>query len=85
MSKKERFACPCCGFLTLPERPPGTFEICPVCRWEDDNVQFANPEYSGGANRISLAQCRRNFAAFGAKSEDCRDAVREPLPDETPS
>ena len=26
-----RYACPCCGYLTLPEEPPGTFDICPVC------------------------------------------------------
>lgn len=29
--------CPCCGFLTLDER--GTFEICPVCFWEDDGQE----------------------------------------------
>lgn len=54
MTKRNRFACPCCSFLTLTELPPGTFEICPVCYWEDDNVQFADPEYVGGANRINL-------------------------------
>ena len=28
------YACPCCGFLTLPSR--GGYDICPVCFWEDD-------------------------------------------------
>lgn len=29
-----KFACPCCGCLTLDER--GGYDICPVCFWEDD-------------------------------------------------
>lgn len=29
-----KFACPCCGCLTLAER--GAYDICPVCFWEDD-------------------------------------------------
>lgn len=30
----RKFACPCCGCLTLEER--GGYDICPVCFWEDD-------------------------------------------------
>ncbi|HEY5317723.1 MAG TPA: CPCC family cysteine-rich protein, partial [Solirubrobacteraceae bacterium] len=30
-----RFTCPCCGFLTLPDPERGSYEICPVCFWED--------------------------------------------------
>src|SRR5436305_8121773 len=62
------YACPCCGFLTLEEPPPGTYEICPVCYWEDDPVQFDDPSYTGGANRVSLAQARQNFLDLGAAS-----------------
>ena len=29
-----KFACPCCGCVTLDER--GTYDICPVCFWEDE-------------------------------------------------
>lgn len=78
------FACPCCGFLTLPERPPGTFFVCPVCYWEDDDLQFGNPELTGGANRVSLVVAKSNFARFGASTPDAVSMVRGPKPDEIP-
>ena len=44
-----RYPCPCCGYFTLDAEPVGTFEVCPVCYWEDDDVQAADPAYEGGA------------------------------------
>ena len=81
----EMYQCPCCGYLTLSEESPGTFEICPICYWEDDNVQAADPNYEGGANQVSLNQARQNFAEFGASTRDAVTRVRRPLPEETPS
>ncbi|RQP21439.1 CPCC family cysteine-rich protein [Piscinibacter terrae] len=49
--------CPCCGFLTL-EGEYGSYAICPVCDWEDDPVQLANPASAGGANSRSLAEAQ---------------------------
>lgn len=80
----NRFLCPCCGYLTLDEKPPGTFQICEVCNWEDDNVQFDDPSFEGGANKQSLNQARINFARFGASSREHLSAVRRPLPAEVP-
>ena len=51
--------CPSCGFLTL-EDCYGSFAICPICDWEDDGVQLANPTSAGGANSESLAQAQQN-------------------------
>jgi hypothetical protein len=48
------YPCLGCGFLVFHE-PPGSYVICPVCGWEDDGVQAADPFYQGGANGISLA------------------------------
>ena len=77
-----KYPCPCCGNLTLPERAGGTYEICPVCLWEDDPVQLRDETYEGGANRVSLKQARKNYAEFGACEESLKDHVREPLPEE---
>ncbi len=76
------FPCPCYGYLTLPEEPPGTFFICPVCRWEDDNLQADNVNMQGGANRVSLKQAQANFRRFSKSDPDRRGEVRPPLPHE---
>lgn len=79
------YPCVCCGFLTLGEQPPGTFLICPVCDWEDDDVQAGNPTLHRGANTVSLEEARRNFAEFGAISKDALGRVRPPRPAEVPA
>lgn len=77
-----RYACPCCNYLTLPDPPPGTFAICPVCRWEDDNIQFDDVNYRGGANKVSLSQAQESFRRHGVSDLDRIDRVRPPLPEE---
>jgi hypothetical protein len=52
--RKELLACPGCGFKTIDSDIYGSYDICPICGWEDDNVQLANPCSRGGANRESL-------------------------------
>lgn len=79
-----RYPCPCCHYLTLTEPGPGTFEICPVCFWEDDDVQLDDPDYEGGANRESLNQARASFRAIGASSPAHLGAVRPPTDEEKP-
>jgi Cysteine-rich CPCC len=80
----DRYPCPCCGFSTLSEPPTGTFAICPVCRWEDDNVQYDDVNYEGGANRLSLRQAQASFRAHGKSDRQRRGEVRPPLPEEHP-
>ncbi len=65
----KKFKCSCCNNFTLESKPPGTFEICPVCYWEDDNVQFEDPDYEGGANEVSLNRARENYIKTGVSSE----------------
>ena len=78
------FPCPCCCYLTFDEEPLGTFEICPICFWEDDNIQNQDPTYEGGANGISLNQAKKNFIIFGAVKKGFIKEVRRPLFNEIP-
>lgn len=55
--------CPCCGFRTLTEEERGSYELCRVCGWEDDGVQYARPDYRGGASVKSLNEKRAAFFA----------------------
>ena len=85
MTKDEKgYPCPCCGFLTLSEGTHETFEICPVCNWEDDYVQYKDPDFKGGANKESLNEARENYKKFGALAQKYIKAVRAPFPDEIP-
>lgn len=52
------------------------YSICPICYWEDDPVQFEEPYYEGGANRVSLIQARINYKEFGACELDMKKYVR---------
>ena len=63
--KKLKYKCPCCGNKTLDEKPTGTYDICDICWWEDDPVQFRDHNFSGGANVVSLNQARKNFKKYG--------------------
>ena len=74
-----KFTCPCCGHETLDEAPPGTFNICPVCHWEDDDAQFKNPDFSGGANKVSLRAAQQNYCKFGACEERFIKYARPPM------
>jgi hypothetical protein len=52
------YPCPACGFEVFDE-PPGSYDICPVCGWEDDGVQLRFPAMAGGANKDSLCARQR--------------------------
>ncbi|MGI8996758.1 MAG: CPCC family cysteine-rich protein [Pyrinomonadaceae bacterium] len=78
MTRKEKYSCPCCGYKTLHQVPPRSWAICPICYWEDDPVQFDDPDYAGGANKVSLKQAQKNFAEFGTSEMEWRRYVRQP-------
>jgi ribonuclease HII len=80
----QRFACPCCGNYTLDLEPPGTFAHCEVCWWEDDAVQFADPEYKDGANAPSLHQAREYYRNLGVSDPHLKGHERPPRADELP-
>jgi Cysteine-rich CPCC len=54
------FPCACCGCLVFPE-PPGSFNICEVCNWEDDAAELEWPTTVRGANGRTLVESQRVF------------------------
>ncbi|MBR5302373.1 MAG: hypothetical protein IKU38_06030 [Clostridia bacterium] len=38
------------------------FDICDECGWENDPLQHDQPDYSGGANKISLNEARTAYS-----------------------
>nr|WP_156964226.1 CPCC family cysteine-rich protein [Trabulsiella guamensis] len=60
---EKRYLCPCCGERTLDKK--GHYQICCVCKWQDDPVQSSDPDYSEGANSMSLNEAKEIFKASG--------------------
>ena len=79
MNEVKKYQCPCCGNYTISEKPPGTYEICPVCYWEDDDVQYSDPGFEGGANDMSLNEAREKYLKIGAIGSEFLSKVRKPL------
>lgn len=56
-SDKNKFfspeICPCCGKSIVD-----FYGVCEICGWENDTYQSAHPDYSGGANRMSLNEAK---------------------------
>ena len=73
------FFCMCCGYRTFNSRPPGTYEICVICGWEDDPVQAADPDLAGGANHLSLRENQAAFLRGGAGSAQVIGPYRDDL------
>jgi Cysteine-rich CPCC len=77
----QKYTCPCCGYKTI-YREDTFYDLCPVCFWETDPYQLANPTYRGGANLPSLAEAQQYFILFGACEKEDVPKTRMPLKDE---
>ncbi len=71
------YSCPCCGYRVF-EAPSGSYDICPICCWEDDSVQLAFPDMAGGANNCSLLEGQRNYEEFEVCEASFKTNVRTP-------
>ena len=72
-----KYPCPCCGYLTL-SLPPGSFNICGICYWQDDVVQLRWAAYAAAANALSLIESQANFAKSPG-ADDRRDPGWRPV------
>lgn len=84
INKSGRYKCHCCHYYTFRQAPAGDYDICPVCIWEDDPFQLANPAEAGGANRFSLMQARTNFANYGVSDLELKHYAKRPNAEELP-
>jgi len=56
--------CPCCDFFSLEKR--ASYDICPVCYWEDDGQDLDALDVVSGPNHITLRAGRESFSRCGA-------------------
>lgn len=84
-ASRELGYCPCCGYRTLSAAPPGSYEVCPVCDWMDDPLQFRDADHVSDTNHVSLAEARENVREHGAcvpaaapSTQDPGDRERDP-------
>jgi hypothetical protein len=59
MEGENKVLCPCCGLGYVDAGHQN--DVCDVCYWEDDPVQFRDPDYRGGANKLSLNEARKEY------------------------
>ncbi|MEZ5429151.1 MAG: CPCC family cysteine-rich protein [Pyrinomonadaceae bacterium] len=77
MSDATIYPCPVCGYFVFDE-PPGSYAICPICFWEDDQIQLGYPLMAGGANSVSLFEAQKQFMREGASEYRFTGPVRRP-------
>ena len=77
-------ACRCCGCYTIGSKGDFSYEICDVCFWEADPVQAKEPDYAGGANRVSLNEARKSYGSHGVSDLQFLKNIRKPTLDELP-
>jgi len=56
---KYFYPCPCCERFLFTQN--GDYEICGVCKWENDKVQNQDPRFEGGANKENLIDYRIRY------------------------
>ena len=55
----EKILCPVCGEYVFDE--VGDYDICPICGWKNDKLQMKDPDFEGGANKMSLNQAIKAY------------------------
>lgn len=56
--------CPVCGKTVFSEK--NSYEICPVCEWENDFIQDMDHTLPGGANILSVNEARIEYFLSGS-------------------
>ena len=75
---KGNSKCPCCGYLTIPNKGDALAYICPVCMWEIDLFIKSDHEASDLNKGLSLKEARENYQKLGSVLENLEEYCREP-------
>lgn len=55
----EKVRCPVCGKYEFGDY--ADYDICDICDWCNDALQNKEPDYRGGANKMSLNEARQAY------------------------
>lgn len=75
---EDKYFCSCCKYNSLTNKEQGSYEICRICFWEDDPIQYQDKNYAAGANNVSLIQAQENFEKFGACTKEAIKYTQKP-------
>jgi hypothetical protein len=79
----DTLICPCCEkyYFKIQDND----EICKVCEWQDDSIQRREPERTGGANKLSLMEYKKQWTENQALKEVANliDLVEKRIPADT--
>lgn len=53
----KKIKCMCCEKYTIED----VWDTCPICNWQKDEVQEDDPDFWGGANKMSLNQAKEAY------------------------
>ena len=81
-SLRKKGYCPCCGYKTFNAEEYNTYQVCPICFWEDESLTETVIEKGGGANNVSLVQAQKNFKNIRAMEKQTKKLTRDPKKDE---
>ena len=79
---ENKYKCPCCGYYTFDHVLDESYDICPVCFWEDSYYDYEFPDDICSCNKVSLNQAQANYLKYGACKKELCEYVREPNEEE---